>query len=128
MKKFLKLLVLALSLMLLVACGNSRADKSKTTASSSSGTVRLIVKEDTNTIDEKVSFKKGDTVMAVLKANYKVKEKDGFITSIDGVSQDKEKGLYWMFKVNDKMAPKAADKIKVKKNDKIEFYQEVYKN
>ncbi|HHV3349877.1 TPA: DUF4430 domain-containing protein, partial [Streptococcus agalactiae] len=26
-----------------------------------------------------------------------------------------------------KLAPKAANQIKVKKNDKIEFYQEVYK-
>ncbi|HGZ8236940.1 TPA: DUF4430 domain-containing protein [Staphylococcus aureus] len=46
---------------------------------------------------------------------------------MDGISQDETKGLYWMFKVNNKLAPKAANQIKVKKNDKIEFYQEVYK-
>lgn len=73
------------------------------------------------------TIKVTDTVLDVLKANYKVKEKDGFITSIDGISQDETKGLYWMFKVNNKLAPKAANQIKVKKNDKIEFYQEVYK-
>lgn len=78
-------------------------------------------------LSEKVVYHKGDTVLDVLKANYKVKEKDGFITSIDGISQDETKGLYWMFKVNNKLAPKAANQIKVKKNDKIEFYQEVYK-
>ena len=28
------------------------------------------------------------------------------ITSIDGHSQDKAKGLYWMYKINGEMAPK----------------------
>lgn len=66
--------------------------------------------------------------MDVLKANYKVKEKGGFITAIDGLSQDEKAGRYWMFDVNNKLAPKSADKIKVKDGDKIEFYQKVYKD
>ena len=49
------------------------------------------------------------------------------ITSIDGHSQDKAKGLYWMYKINGEMAPKGAAETTVKKGDKIEFYQEVYK-
>ena len=57
---------------------------------------------------------------------YKFEEKDGFITSIDGHAQDEAKGLYWMFKVNGEMAPKAANQITVKDGDKLEFYQEVY--
>ena len=72
----------------------------------------LIVKEDTDTISEKVTFKKGDTIMDVLKANYKVKEKSGFITAIDGFEQDPKTKTYWFFKVNKKLATKAADKIK----------------
>ncbi|MCI7678329.1 DUF4430 domain-containing protein [Streptococcus orisratti] len=127
MKKTLSLLALLLSVLFLTACGNSTADSTKTSQSSSAGTVRLIVKEGDNTTDEKVSFQKGDTVMDVLKANYKVKESKGFITVIDGVAQDEEKGLYWMFDVNDELAPKTANKIKVKDGDKIEFYQSVYK-
>ena len=49
------------------------------------------------------------------------------ITSIDGHSQDEAKGLYWMYKINGEMAPKGAAETTVKKGDKIEFYQEVYK-
>ena len=63
----------------------------------------------------------------VLKANYKIEEKNGMITSIDGHSQDEAKGLYWMYKINGEMAPKGAAETTVKKGDKIEFYQEVYK-
>lgn len=40
-----------------------------------------------------VEFKKGDTVLDVLKEIYPVQENDGFITEIDGISQDKEKDL-----------------------------------
>ncbi|MBF7094000.1 DUF4430 domain-containing protein [Streptococcus sp. HF-1907] len=127
MKKVFNLLLVGLMSLVLVACGNSGATKTSASSSAESLKIQLVVKEDTNTIDEKVTADKGDTVMDVLKDNYKVVEKDGFITSIDGISQDEKAGKYWMFKVNGKMAPKAADKIKVKNGDKVEFYQEVYK-
>lgn len=87
----------------------------------------LIVKEDTDTISEQVTFKKGDTIMDVLKANYKVKEKSGFITAIDGFEQDPKTKTYWFFKVNKKLATKAADKIKAHDGDRVEFYQEKMK-
>ena len=77
-------------------------------------------------IDEMGSISDSYTVMDVLKANYKVKETNGFITSIDGKQQDEKAGLYWMFKVNGKLASKAANQIKAKDGDKIEFYQKVY--
>ncbi|AGM99113.1 DUF4430 domain-containing protein [Streptococcus iniae] len=126
MKRFFKLLTLSSFSFLLMACA---ADQTKTDSKESKAEhqVQLIVKEDTNTIDEKVSFKEGETVMDVLKANYKVKEKDGFITEIDGHKQDPKEQKYWLFKVNDKMAAKAANQLKVKKNDKIEFYIEKMK-
>ncbi|MFC3928194.1 DUF4430 domain-containing protein [Streptococcus caprae] len=120
MKKYLTSLIVFLSALFLVACGNSTASKDE-------GQVNLVVTLDTNKVDETVDFDEGDTVMDVLKDNYDVTEKDGFITAIDGVSQDESKGLYWMFDVNGEMAPKAADQIEVKDGDVIEFYQEVYK-
>ncbi|ERL21791.1 PF14478 domain protein, partial [Streptococcus pyogenes GA06023] len=70
---------------------------------------------------------KGDTVLEILKDNYEVKEKDGFITAIDGIEQDTKANKYWLFKVNGKMADKGADQITVKDGDSIEFYQEVFK-
>lgn len=126
MKKYFKLLPLALFSFCLIACA-AHQDNTKKQASSNESYVQLIVEEDSNTVDEKVSFKKGDTVMDVLKANYKVKEKDGFITEIDGYKQDVKAKKYWFYKINDKMADKSANQLKVKKNDKIEFYLEKMK-
>ena len=49
-----------------------------------------------------------------------------FITEIDGISQDKDKGIYWMFDVNGKLGEKAANQLKVEDGDEIKFYQEKY--
>ncbi|HEQ4412588.1 TPA: DUF4430 domain-containing protein [Streptococcus pyogenes] len=127
MNKRFKTGFLALVAMLLVACSQG-TKQIQTTPSvpKADHHVRLVVKEDTNTVDEKVSFGKGDTVLEVLKDNYEVKEKDGFITAIDGIEQDTKDNKYWLFKVNGKMADKGADQITVKDGDSIEFYQEVF--
>lgn len=128
MNKRFKTGFLALVAMLLVACSQG-TKQIQTTPSvpKADHHVRLVFKEDTNTIDEKVSFGKGDTVLEILKDNYEVKEKDGFITAIDGIEQDTKANKYWLFKVNGKMADKGADQITVKDGDSIEFYQEVFK-
>lgn len=128
MNKRFKTGFLALVAMLLVACSQG-TKQIQTTPSvpKADHHVHLVVKEDTNTIDEKVSFGKGDTVLEILKDNYEVKEKDGFITAIDGIEQDTKANKYWLFKVNGKMTDKGADQITVKDGDSIEFYQEVFK-
>lgn len=128
MNKRFKTGFLALVAMLLVACSQGTKQIQTTpSVTKADHHVRLVVKEDTNTIDEKVSFGKGDTVLEILKDNYEVKEKDGFITAIDGIEQDTKANKYWLFKVNGKMADKGADQITVKDGDSIEFYQEVFK-
>ncbi|MGT2908178.1 DUF4430 domain-containing protein [Streptococcus dentiloxodontae] len=129
MKKLIIPFFVLASLFLLAACGNSSADKSTQSSvkdSDSAGHVTLILTVNDNSKEKQVSFEKGDTVQDVLEATYKVKEEDNFITSIDGVSQDKDAGIYWMFKVNDELAPKAANQTQVQDGDRIEFYQETY--
>ncbi len=127
MTKHFKILLLFLSLLLLGSCSEGRGNSSKAPSLSKENTARIIVKEEGNVIDKKVTFKEGDTVMDILKDNYDIQESGGFITTIDGIQQDKKSGKYWMFDVNGKLAPKVANQIKVKDGDKIEFYQEIYK-
>lgn len=121
MKRFLTALVAMLSLVL-VACQQPTSQSEQTEM----GQVQLIVTTPKTKTDEKVTFQAGQTIMDVLKANYDVEETDGFITAIDGVKQDEAKQLYWLFDLNDEMAPKAADQIQVKDGDKIAFYQKSF--
>lgn len=123
MKKLFSTLFLLLSLIVLAACGQQSGQEQ---TSQANPTVRLIVELGGKELDEQVSFTAGDTVMDVLKANYQVEEDAGFITAIDDRAQDEEAGTYWMFKVNDELANKAADQLQVQEGDKIEFYQETF--
>ena len=61
-----------------------------------------------------VEIQKGDTVLDVLEEVYPVQENDGFITEIDGISQDKDKGIYWMFDVNGKLGEKQPTNLRLK--------------
>ena len=107
MKKLLIYLALAFSLVTLAACGKNEATKPTNSTnnhqSKVQGQVTLILKTEKESKKKSVEFKKGDTVLDVLKEIYPVQENDGFITEIDGISQDKEKGIYWMFDVNGKI-------------------------
>lgn len=126
-KKLLFSLSMLLLSFVLIACGNSANNKSSSQETKRIA-IQVIVKPEGKEASTKtVTVDKGTTAMEVLKKTHKVEEKDGFITAIDGNKQDEARKLYWMFKVNDEVASKGANKIKVKKDDKIEFYQEIYK-
>lgn len=97
MKKLLICLALAFSLVTLGACGKNESAKPTSSTnnhqSKGQGQVTLILKTEKESKKKSVEFKKGDTVLDVLKEIYPVQENDGFITEIDGISQDKEKGI-----------------------------------
>ena len=127
MKKLLTYIFLALSLVTLAACGKNEAAKLTSSTnnhqSKVQGQVTLILKTDKESKKKSVEIQKGDTVLDVLEEVYPVQENDGFITEIDGISQDKDKGIYWMFDVNGKLGEKAANQLKVEDGDEIKFYQ-----
>ena len=80
MKKILSYIVLALSLVTLVACGKSEAAKLTRTSSQQSqsqGKVTLILKTEKESKKKAVNIQKGDTVLDVLEEVYPVQENDG---------------------------------------------------
>ena len=97
MKKLLTYIFLALSLVTLAACGKNEAAKLTSSTnnhqSKVQGQVTLILKTDKESKKKSVEIQKGDTVLDVLEEVYPVQENDGFITEIDGISQDKEQKL-----------------------------------
>ncbi|MDO4634353.1 MAG: DUF4430 domain-containing protein [Streptococcus sp.] len=131
MKKIYKLWLLPLLLLVLVGCSQTTLSPKTTSSSSTEAvktTAKLIVKKDEKVLEKNVTFKKGESVLDLLKTTYTIEDKDGFITSIDGLKQDESANKYWMFKINDEVASKGAKDITVKNGDKIEFYQETFNN
>ncbi len=85
-------------------------------------TAQITIQEDGKTVtNQTVSFKTGDTLLNVLKEHFIIEEEQGFITSIEGHSQEKDKQKYWTFTIDGERATKGAKDIKLKKNQRIVF-------
>lgn len=84
--------------------------------------VTYVLKKNKKKIAKKtLTLKKNTTVSKGLKKAWKVTDKDGFITKIDGHKQNTKKKIYWTFTVNKKQVNVSADKKKLHNKDKVEF-------
>ncbi|RGW10565.1 DUF4430 domain-containing protein [Enterococcus asini] len=75
---------------------------------------------------KEVQYSSDETLLQVLKENFNVEEKDGFIQSIEGHDQDESTNKYWTFTINEKMGEKGANEIKLKNKDQVEFDLSTY--
>ncbi|MGT2910594.1 DUF4430 domain-containing protein [Streptococcus cameli] len=123
-KLFLGLNTLVVA-FLLVAC-QSAASVEEKEVDSNALTATLTVKFEDKTDTKTVHFEKDDSVMDILEENYEVDEDNGMVTAIDGVSQDVSKKTYWMYDINDELAPKGAEEMTVAEGDTIVFYLETF--
>lgn len=78
--------------------------------------------EGEEVLDEKeVAIETDAILMDVLKENFDVEDEDGFITSIDGVSPEKNEEKAWMFFINDEEAPVGAEDYELEPGDEVTF-------
>lgn len=127
MKKISSILVLALALISLTACVSQLTSKTSSSSIQQEETAHFVIKTSDDKEEKKeVTFTKGQTILEVMQKEFQIKESNGIITSIDGINQDEAKKTYWMYKVNDEMAPKLAGETPLKKGDTVEFYLETF--
>lgn len=120
MKRIL-LIVTLLMTMVLAACQANPVEQAETKI-----TVTLQITKDGKTASQEVVAEQGDSVMDVLEDYHQVEEDNGMVTAIDGVSQNPSTNTYWMYKINDQMADKGAEELKLAAGDTIEFYLETF--
>ncbi|WP_125712838.1 DUF4430 domain-containing protein [Companilactobacillus kedongensis] len=119
MKK--RITILLMSLLMLVSV---IAPATATTVDAKTNNIKVtyILKKNKKQIAKKtVTLKKNATVMDGTKKAWKVKQKGGFISAIDGKKQNNKKKIYWTFTVNGKQVNVSADKKKLKNKDKVTF-------
>lgn len=126
------LLGLTLILSLVVITGCSTKDKATDTKDSSS-TIETkakteeievsvsLIKDDKELSQKTISIPKDTTLMAALQGNFEVVDKGGMITSIDGVEQNTDDGLFWTYTINDEMVNTGAKDTKLSNGDKVVF-------
>ena len=126
MKKIIGIFAAAL---FLTACGQApttTTTQETTTATTvaQSTTVTLNITKDGEAIEGSpftLTFKEGDNLLDVMKAQLKIVEKDGFISSINGVEQVPAENKYWLFDVNGAMGPVGAKEVILKAGDVIDW-------
>ena len=129
MKKFATLLTVFIGLFIMTGCQSNQNDQTSSKASTQaisevakSSVLIELTDSDKEITKKKVTYKSGESLLAILKANFEVKEKDGFITSIDGHAQDESQNKYWT-----KMGEKGANETKLANNDQVVFNLGVFK-
>ncbi|MTB64937.1 DUF4430 domain-containing protein [Streptococcus sp. zg-86] len=123
MKKWMLSIVSLIAGLFLVACQpqTSQTETEKTYTA----TLKVTFPDD-KVVEEKVTFKEDDSVMDILEEHHKIEEKDGLVTVIDDVSQSPEKNTYWMYDVNDELAPKGAKEMHISDGDTVTFYLQTF--
>ncbi|MEB7516064.1 DUF4430 domain-containing protein [Enterococcus faecium] len=134
MKKLATLLTVFIGLFIMTGCQSNQNDQASSKASTqatsevakSSALIKL-TDSDKEITSKTVTYKSGESLLEILKANFEVKERDGFITSIDGHAQDESQNKYWTFTINGKMGEKGAGETTLDNDDQLVFNLGVFK-
>lgn len=133
-KKQLLLSGLILGMFLVSGCTTQANEETVSTTTTQESvapveqTATIILQEDGKEITkEVVSFEPGAVVFDVMDEHYEIVHQDGFITSIDGMTQDEAANKYWLYDINGEMALKGAKELALQAGDEILFKLEEMK-
>ena len=103
--------------------GCNKTDKDIVTDSTTKDfSISIVVKDhDEEIFNKEIEVVSGKILLSILNENLKIEEENGFITSIEGRSQNPEENIYWLYFINGEFAEVGANVYEVKENDKIEF-------
>ena len=103
--------------------GCNKTDKDIVTDSTTKDfSISIVVKDhDEELFNKEIEVVSGKILLSILNENLKIEEENGFITSIEGRSQNPEENIYWLYFINGEFAEVGANVYEVKENDKIEF-------
>lgn len=79
----------------------------------------LVVAHEEEIVAEEFSFLPGDTLLEVMMEELDIEMDGAFLTGIEGVSQEPDKNLWWVFTANDEMVHVGAAEYELEADDKI---------
>lgn len=119
MKKFTAFL--ASLLMLLGVFAPATAATAQASATKNIKVTYTLKKNKKQIAKKTITLKKNATVTQGLKKGWKITDKGGFVSKIDGHKQNNKKKIYWTYTVNKKQVNVSADKKKLHNKDHVEF-------
>ncbi|PWU68612.1 hypothetical protein DLJ74_09265 [Gracilibacillus dipsosauri] len=108
---------LILAIVFISGCSTNDLDPD----SSSVTTANIQIYNENNLIkEENVEIDEQSVLLDVLQREFEVEvTEDGFITSIEGYDQNKEKSKYWLYTVNDEMPSVGVNDYIIQDQDQI---------
>ena len=70
-------------------------------------------------ISKEIKVEEGQNLLEIMKENYEVTAKDGFISVIEGYEQDEKEGKYWLYTINGEKATVGAADYELEDKDVI---------
>ena len=73
-----------------------------------------------------VNFEDETTMFALMEAHLDALEEEGFVYSVDGVEQDEDAGMYWVYNLNGEMGLESALEYEMQDGDLVEWRLESF--
>ncbi len=70
-------------------------------------------------ISKEIKVEEGQNLLEIMKENYEVTAKDGFISVIEGYEQNEKEGKYWLYTINGEQATVGAADYELEDKDVI---------
>lgn len=138
-KLFGRLATLLFSGVLLVGCGNQAAEAPVETEAEETENVEVVADEkvvnvavyvdgeSVEDLEQEIVVEEEQSVLEIMDEYYDIDgAEEGFISAIEGYEQDDAEGLYWMYYVNEEMAPVGAADYIPEESDAIEWKLEKF--
>jgi len=127
MKKYNVILVILIAFLFAVAgCQNTSNDAGDSKTQKLTATIELIDVDDKSVATKTVEFDKGQTLMEIIKENFKYTEDGGFLTSIESLTPDTKAQQFISISVNGELAMKGANELTINDGDQVTFSIEVW--
>ena len=106
----------------LAACGGNSSSAPATQAGSAtqaepSAAVLITADCGATVVTPKTPVDAGETAMRSLDRVADIESDSGLVTAIEGVEQDADKNVFWLYYVNGKLAQKGAAEVKLEAGD-----------
>ncbi len=111
--------------LFLVACGGGDDGATNSDEGQESVTITIsssVSGETEELTSEELEVSETASLLEVMEENFDVETtEDGFITSIEGESQDVDNGHYWLYEVNEEEVNVGANDYDLEDGDAVEF-------
>ncbi|WP_218963961.1 DUF4430 domain-containing protein [Bacillus pseudomycoides] len=107
-------------IFIFVGCQGKKEEAKKTDVKTHQVTIEVTTDNGKNKVaKESVKVEDGENLYDAMKANFKIEDEKGMITSINNNKQNKNEDKYWMFDINKEPAMKGVKDIQLKDGDLI---------